>query len=273
MICYYIKIYKLLIVESENMKVCKVCGKELSDDYSQDKCKKCLKKVYGAEIIVKLLNHIDPEISFKKEDLISLGFPDFKVMDYIWTLQELNLISKNNSSDSYSLKEKNILNKFISKWGDLDSEDEENFVVKRCPNCGTKVEDDLYCEQCGTKLQEENDSKNIIMEKRTIPYKTKKCEYCGEKINTRAEICPKCGVRLKKAEIEKNPGLALMLSFIVPGFGQLYNNQIQKGIGFIVVWFISILLLVFIVGVFMLLIIWIYAMYDAYNTSKDLNKK
>ena len=64
-----------------------------------------------------------------------------------------------------------------------------------------------------------------------------------------------------------------MLSFIVPGFGQLYNNQIQKGIGFIVVWFISILLLVFIVGVFMLLIIWIYAMYDAYNTSKDLNKK
>lgn len=260
------------------MKVCKVCGQELSADYSEDTCQNCLKKMYGAKIIVELLSYIDPKISFKKDDLISLGFHDFQVMDYIWTLQELNLISKNNSSDSYSLKEKNILNKFIAKWGDFDSEDiisedKENFLVKRCPDCGTKVKDDFkYCEQCGTKLQEENDSKNIIMEKRTITYKTKKCEYCGGKINTRAEICPKCGVRLKKAEIEKNPGFALMLSFIVPGFGQLYNNQIQKGIGFIVVWFISILLLVFIVGVFILLIIWIYAMYDAYNTSKDLNK-
>lgn len=233
--------------------------------------------MYGAKIIVKLLKYIDPKIPFKKDDLISLNLPDFQVMDYIWTLQELNLISEDNSSDNYSLKDKATLNEFVAKWKDpestyIPSEDEENFIIKRCPYCGAEVKDDFkFCKQDNTKLQEKNASENKTIKKEQPIIKLKPCEYCGEKINTKAEICPECGVRLKKAELEKNPGIALILSLIIPGFGQLYNNQIHKGFCFIVLFIISIILIIYIIGVFLGLIIWIYAIYDAYNTSKALN--
>lgn len=61
------------------MKVCKVCGQELPADYSENKCQNCLKKMYGAKIIVKLLKYIDPKIPFKKDDLISLNLPISKL--------------------------------------------------------------------------------------------------------------------------------------------------------------------------------------------------
>lgn len=58
---------------------------------------------------------------------------------------------------------------------------------------------------------------------------TKFCTRCGEKIDALAEICPKCGVRqglqdsVKKEK--KEPWLAALASFLVPGLGQLYTNQ------------------------------------------------
>ena len=33
---------------------------------------------------------------------------------------------------------------------------------------------------------------------------------------------------------EKNPGVAAVLSFIYPGLGQIYNEEIKKGIIFII---------------------------------------
>lgn len=34
----------------------------------------------------------------------------------------------------------------------------------------------------------------------------------------------------------KNPGIAAVLSFLITGLGQIYNGQIGKGIGFVVVY-------------------------------------
>jgi TM2 domain-containing membrane protein YozV len=62
----------------------------------------------------------------------------------------------------------------------------------------------------------------------------------------------------------KSPGVALLLSFLICGAGQMYCGRVGKGIlmliGCIVLWFI-------LLG----WTIWIWSMIDAYTTAKDMN--
>ena len=98
------------------------------------------------------------------------------------------------------------------------------------------------------------------------------CSNCGEEIDAKAEICPKCGVRVKAPPAgEKNPGLAAVLSFLIIGLGQIYNGQIGKGIGLIVGMVISAFLFVLLIGIPIYIILWLYSIYDAYNTAKKIN--
>jgi TM2 domain-containing membrane protein YozV len=64
----------------------------------------------------------------------------------------------------------------------------------------------------------------------------------------------------------KSPGVALLLSLLICGVGQMYNGQVGKGIlmlvGCIFLWFI-----------FLGWIIWIWSMIDAYQTAKRMNLK
>lgn len=71
----------------------------------------------------------------------------------------------------------------------------------------------------------------------------------------------------------KNPGLAAVLSFLVCGLGQIYNGQIGKGIGFIVGYFISWLLMFVIIGFITTPIIWIWGMVDAYKAATSMNEQ
>lgn len=62
----------------------------------------------------------------------------------------------------------------------------------------------------------------------------------------------------------KSPGVALLLSFLICGAGQMYCGRVGKGIlmliGCIGLWFI-----------FLGWIVWIWSMIDAYATAKDMN--
>ncbi|MFH1374875.1 MAG: hypothetical protein ABII79_13900 [bacterium] len=73
----------------------------------------------------------------------------------------------------------------------------------------------------------------------------------------------------------KNPGLAAVLSFFYMGLGQIYNGQIAKGIFFIVLYSISIVMLVSIIftviGIITTPIMFIYGMYDAYKSAVKIN--
>jgi TM2 domain-containing membrane protein YozV len=123
--------------------------------------------------------------------------------------------------------------------------------------------------------------------------KTKFCQHCGKKINTEAEICPKCGVRVKEAPThtqKKSTGLAALLSFFISGLGQIYNGEIGKGIIFIIIYIFFGLIVVssflassFALGLLVSLnivtvslaiayfLFWIYCIYDAYETAEKLN--
>lgn len=101
----------------------------------------------------------------------------------------------------------------------------------------------------------------------------KYCVNCGEKIDEKAEICPKCGVRQSALNSKKkNPGIAAVLSFFITGLGQIYNGQIGKGILLIFIQVINLLLMVILIGFITYPIVWIWGMYDAYKTAEKINE-
>jgi TM2 domain-containing membrane protein YozV len=71
----------------------------------------------------------------------------------------------------------------------------------------------------------------------------------------------------------KNPGLAAVLSFFITGLGQIYNGQIAKGVLFIIIQAINVLLMYVVIGFITCPIFWIWGMVDAYRTAEKINKK
>ena len=122
------------VVNSQN---CGICGRKLKPN-EKNLCKTCLKKQYASKIIKKLVSVVQPEISFKKNDLSSLNLDDIQIKDYIWTLQEFNLIEVDNNR--FKLKDKNTLNNFRIESHmepiDFDSLEKENKLNRTCKICG-----------------------------------------------------------------------------------------------------------------------------------------
>lgn len=105
------------------------------------------------------------------------------------------------------------------------------------------------------------------------------CTSCGEIIKEQAVICPHCGVRQRPVEEvespqteEKSPGLAAVASAIIPGLGQIYNGQILKGIILMILLGFSIALMAVGIGFLTAFIVWIYAVYNAYNKAEKINE-
>ncbi|MHB1697756.1 MAG: TM2 domain-containing protein [bacterium] len=75
-------------------------------------------------------------------------------------------------------------------------------------------------------------------EQSTIDYPTKFCKDCGEKINVKAEICPKCGVR--QEGVVKAGGrskiAAGLFGIFLGGFGihKFYLGQVGWGIIYLI---------------------------------------
>lgn len=102
------------------------------------------------------------------------------------------------------------------------------------------------------------------------------CSNCGNEIDDKAEICPKCGVRVMPVPVrteKKSSGLAAIASFFIPGLGQIYNGQIGKGIMFIIIGTIFALLMFVLIGFILYPLFWIYNIYDAYSTAENINKE
>jgi hypothetical protein len=80
---------------------------------------------------------------------------------------------------------------------------------------------------------------------------------------------------------KKEPILSMFLSVIVPGLGQIYNKQVQKGIillvGYVLLWLVVVVLrsrssLLCCLTFWLPLVIMLYAAYDAYATTKKINE-
>ena len=123
--------------------------------------------------------------------------------------------------------------------------------IMTCPKCGKKTVNEDFCPVCGYKV-----NRNIRI-----------CADCGNKFDSRNEICPNCGTKA----IKKNPIVALALSLVFPGLGQFYNDQNHKGLVLIIAYIVSWILSLILIGVMLLILIWIYGMYDAFTSAKAIN--
>jgi len=115
---------------------------------------------------------------------------------------------------------------------------------------------------------------------------TKICPNCGAEVPIDANFCPKCGVNFTEPKVSqqaqqpiaqapspvdrsnrKDPILAAILSFIIPGVGQIYVGATTRGVVYIILAIILYLLFI-IPGV----IFAIYALYDAYRLAQQYNE-
>ena len=70
----------------------------------------------------------------------------------------------------------------------------------------------------------------------------------------------------------KNPGTAAVLSALCTGLGQIYNGQIGKGIGLMVIQAINVLLMFVVIGLITFPLVWLYGIYDAYQVAMKENR-
>lgn len=141
----------------------------------------------------------------------------------------------------------------------------------KCTVCNNDVDDNAeFCPNCGTKV-EQMATANEVENQTVASQNTKFCTNCGDQIDVNAVICPKCGVQIAGTTEEKNPILALILSIFFPGIGQFYNGQPKKGIILIIAAIISVALFIIMIGAVLYLIVWVYALYDAYTSAVSIN--
>jgi len=79
-------------------------------------------------------------------------------------------------------------------------------------------------------------------------------------------------ITLAHIRVMRNPGLAAVCSFFITGLGQIYNGQIFKGLLFMAVWGVAVLMSFLLIGLPILVIVWVWGIIDAYRTAERLNR-
>ena len=109
-----------------------------------------------------------------------------------------------------------------------------------------------YCSECGKPLENET---------------SKFCNNCGANVDTSNTLnVAEKKVSIQEIREEKNPFLAALCSFFIPGLGQVYDGETARGVGI----FFGTL-----IGLFIFIIpglaVWVVGMIDAYSTAKKMN--
>ena len=128
-------------------------------------------------------------------------------------------------------------------------------MKKYCSNCGFPMKNEgTFCERCGKPLDDINTS--------SIPSQT----------NSKIEN------NLRNVIYHKNKYIALFLS-IIPGWGQMYNGQILKGIIFPTLMTVFLILstsyenndIISVPSFILFMSIYFYNLGDAYKTANDIS--
>lgn len=143
-----------------------------------------------------------------------------------------------------------------------------------CQNCGEEVvEGAKFCKNCGSEIVVEQANEKD----------TKFCSNCGFEMPKTSKFCPECGTTAERVPpvmntttivvpSNKSSGLAALLSFLIIGLGQVYLGLTKKGIILFLLAIISGVLMMVLIGWITWLLVWGYAIYDAYNSCEKMKK-
>jgi TM2 domain-containing membrane protein YozV len=129
------------------------------------------------------------------------------------------------------------------------------------------------------------------------------CPHCNAKLENSPELagqlvsCPSCGGHFQMPPIappqavpfafaatpqaasqqyrqeSRAPGIAAVMSFVIPGAGQIFNGQIGKGIMMCCLYAVGWIFVVFLIGIPIVLGVWAWAIYDAYSVAENPPRK
>jgi len=93
------------------------------------------------------------------------------------------------------------------------------------------------------------------------------CSNCGAQIDPKAEICPKCGVRVASPIFteKNNPAIAAVLSFFIIGLGQLYLGRSKRGAVMFIAGIVLAITSFLVLPGIALVILWLLGIIDAYK--------
>lgn len=165
-----------------------------------------------------------------------------------------------------------------------------------CPDCGKDVEKAKFCKNCGAYISNIEEVKPVVEEipassqSELVPVNEevssksnfKYCFNCGFQLAGDFKFCPECGQDLSSKVIktnntvttsgDKNIILAIILSVFLPGLGQIYLGLDNKGALFLIAYVVSAVLILLIIGFFLCIIIWIWALIDTIISTNALNR-
>lgn len=87
----------------------------------------------------------------------------------------------------------------------------------------------------------------------------------AEKKKIEEEEAFRSKVRSTRVDSSENYGVPAILSFFLPGLGQLVKGQTKRGILIFLGWLFSFILIITIIGAVVPLIIYLWQIIDAYN--------
>ena len=130
-----------------------------------------------------------------------------------------------------------------------------------CPDCGKKVPKARFCKNCGAYTAGIEDMSDV-------------CPQCGADIEEDSGFCPACGYNLNPDNQSKNKSVfvAVILSVFIPGLAQIYLGLNTKGVILLIAYIVSVILILFTIGILLCVIIWIWALIDAVQSVNALNR-
>ncbi|OPY34089.1 MAG: TM2 domain protein [Methanomassiliicoccales archaeon PtaU1.Bin124] len=140
---------------------------------------------------------------------------------------------------------------------------------KSCPKCGRQNPVDAqWCASCGANIA------NIAQQQgyQQAPPNYGQPQYQQPPVYNQAPgygAPPQPYMPMK----QKSEGLAVILSFFIPGLGQMYNGKIGRGLGILISAIILSLLFWLLVPLLILFVLWIWNIYDAYKGAQKYNQQ
>lgn len=185
------------LIEEKNKKEnkCIKCGViltsdncfKLGSDALPNICKDCSRKSYAVKALNHLEEYVEPGVPFNKDDLFKL-VDKTRFLDYIWTLEEFDLLER-DKNDFYILKPEEELDNFRQRYGENIQESEKETpkitqksekkksekVIKECEICHKKLpisnfykSDDGYSDKCKACSRKSYAAKALIEIKKYV---------------------------------------------------------------------------------------------------------
>ena len=137
-----------------------------------------------------------------------------------------------------------------------------------CQTCGSQLDPNArFCTNCGSPVLNQP------------PYVTKSPAPASQR--STSPLPTQASIRIPPGHVDrreivgrkiKSPGMAAFLSFLIPGLGQAYTGDIGRGIGIFVIGIFLLITIIFVFGLILVPVWWIYGIYDAYQQALRHNQ-